>query len=82
MLGWFRKLLPREDRFFELFERHSRTVVGGAEALEQLLQGKDITAGARKSSISKMKPTISRRRSCWRCGARSSRLSIAATSRT
>ena len=42
MLGWFRKLLPREDRFFELFERHSRTVVGGAEALEQLLQGKDI----------------------------------------
>src|SRR5580765_2463144 len=27
MLGWFRKLLPREDRFFDLFERHSRTVV-------------------------------------------------------
>lgn len=42
MLGWFRRLLPREDRFFELFERHSRTVVGGAEALEQLLQGRDI----------------------------------------
>ncbi|WP_027166002.1 DUF47 domain-containing protein [Mesorhizobium sp. WSM3224] len=42
MLGWFRKLLPREDRFFDLFERHSRTVVGGAEALEQLLDGNDI----------------------------------------
>ncbi|TPN62526.1 DUF47 domain-containing protein, partial [Mesorhizobium sp. B1-1-5] len=42
MLGWFRKLLPREDRFFDLFERHSRTVVGGAEALQQLLLGKDI----------------------------------------
>ncbi|KQZ79094.1 nuclease PIN [Mesorhizobium sp. Root157] len=42
MLGWFRKLLPREDRFFDLFERHSRTVVGGAEALQKLLTGKDV----------------------------------------
>ncbi|RUX03609.1 MAG: DUF47 domain-containing protein [Mesorhizobium sp.] len=42
MLGWFRKLLPREDRFFDLFEQHSRTVVAGAEALQLLLQGKDI----------------------------------------
>ncbi|TIW23737.1 MAG: DUF47 domain-containing protein [Mesorhizobium sp.] len=42
MLGWFRKLLPREDRFFDLFERHSRTVVGGAEALQHLLNGEDI----------------------------------------
>ncbi|CDX42756.1 putative pit accessory protein [Mesorhizobium sp. ORS 3359] len=42
MLGWFRKLLPREDRFFDLFERHSRTVVGGAEALQHLLSGEDI----------------------------------------
>ena len=48
MLGWFRKLLPREDRFFDLFERHSRTVVGGAEALEQLLQGKDIDRWCQK----------------------------------
>jgi predicted phosphate transport protein (TIGR00153 family) len=39
MLGWFRRLLPREDRFFDLFERHSRTVVGGAEALQHLLGG-------------------------------------------
>jgi uncharacterized protein Yka (UPF0111/DUF47 family) len=42
MLGWFRRLLPREDRFFELFERHSRTVVGGAEALQKLLAGQDV----------------------------------------
>ena len=48
MLGWFRKLLPREDGFFELFERHSRTVVGGAEALELLLQGKDIDRWCQK----------------------------------
>ncbi|BAB53941.1 Pit accessory protein [Mesorhizobium japonicum MAFF 303099] len=59
MLGWFRKLLPREDRFFDLFERHSRTVVGGAEALEQLLQGKDIDRCVRRSSISRTRPIIS-----------------------
>lgn len=42
MLGWFRRLLPREDRFFDLFEQHSQTVVGGAEALQQLLSGNDV----------------------------------------
>ena len=41
MLGWFRALMPKEDRFFDLFERHSQTLVGGAEALRQLLQGGD-----------------------------------------
>jgi len=40
-VNWFRKLMPREDRFFDLFERHSRTVVGAAEALNELLAGKD-----------------------------------------
>ncbi|WP_112809359.1 DUF47 domain-containing protein [Ensifer sp.] len=39
MLAWFRKLLPREDRFFDLFANHSRTVVGAAEALDKLLAG-------------------------------------------
>ncbi len=39
MLGWFRKLMPREDKFFELFEAHSRTVVGAADALKALLAG-------------------------------------------
>ena len=41
MLSWFRKLLPREDRFFDLFAQHSRTVVGAAEALNELLAGND-----------------------------------------
>lgn len=44
MLGWFRKLLPREDRFFDLFDRHARTVVAAAEALEHLLSGEDVEA--------------------------------------
>jgi len=39
MLGWFRALLPREDKFFDLFERHSRVLVAGAEALQKLLEG-------------------------------------------
>jgi predicted phosphate transport protein (TIGR00153 family) len=39
MLGWFRALLPREDKFFDLFERHSLILVAGAEALQKLLEG-------------------------------------------
>ena len=39
MLGWFQKLLPREEKFFELFVQHSETVVAGAEALRALLDG-------------------------------------------
>ncbi len=43
MLGWFRKLLPREERFFDLFARHSQSVVLGAEALEGMLRGGEET---------------------------------------
>ena len=39
MLGWFHKMLPREERFFEMFEKHSRAVEGGAEALRAMLNG-------------------------------------------
>ena len=39
MLGWFQALMPKEMRFFDLFERHARIVVAGAEALRGLLQG-------------------------------------------
>jgi predicted phosphate transport protein (TIGR00153 family) len=41
MLGWFHALLPREERFFDLFAQHSRTVVAGAEALRAMLEGGD-----------------------------------------
>jgi predicted phosphate transport protein (TIGR00153 family) len=43
MLGWFHALLPKEERFFELFAQHSRTVVAGAEALRAMLDGGDAT---------------------------------------
>ena len=42
MMSIFRKLMPREDRFFEMFSRHSKTVVGAAEALRDLLNGKNV----------------------------------------
>jgi uncharacterized protein len=41
MLGWFRALMPKEERFFDLFERHSAIVVSAAEALRALVQGGD-----------------------------------------
>ena len=43
MLGWFRALMPREERFFELFTRHAQVTVAGAVALRALLTGsKDV----------------------------------------
>ena len=39
MLGWFRALMPREDRFFDLFRQHASTLVAGAAALEKMLEG-------------------------------------------
>jgi predicted phosphate transport protein (TIGR00153 family) len=45
MLNWFRALLPKDDRFFELFARHSQTVVAGATALQGLLQGGETVQG-------------------------------------
>jgi uncharacterized protein len=41
MLQWFRGLLPREERFFELFLAHSDAILGGAQALRAMLEGGD-----------------------------------------
>src|SRR5919199_5719518 len=46
MLAWFRALMPKEDRFFGLFERHAATLVDGAVALRALLDGTQDIAGA------------------------------------
>src|ERR1700693_374652 len=42
MLGWFRALMPKEERFFELFARHAQVTLAGAEALRALLTGGDV----------------------------------------
>jgi predicted phosphate transport protein (TIGR00153 family) len=39
MLRWFYALLPKEERFFELYARHSEIVLAGAQALRQMLEG-------------------------------------------
>jgi uncharacterized protein Yka (UPF0111/DUF47 family) len=38
-MNWFQRLLPREDKFFDLFEAHAATLVAGAAALRRLLDG-------------------------------------------
>jgi predicted phosphate transport protein (TIGR00153 family) len=49
MLAWFQALMPREERFFELYKRHVRTLADGAEALRTLLDGgPGIAEAARK----------------------------------
>jgi uncharacterized protein len=39
MLGWFKALMPKEERFFALFVKHATIVVAGAEALCGALKG-------------------------------------------
>ena len=41
MLNWFQALLPKEDRFFDLFEAHAETLKAGAVSLRHLLNGGD-----------------------------------------
>ncbi len=36
---WFQALMPKEDRFFNLFNQHARTIVEGSKALSALLHG-------------------------------------------
>src|SRR5437870_1499323 len=39
MLRWFNALMPREERFFDLFARHSETVAARATAVRDMLEG-------------------------------------------
>jgi predicted phosphate transport protein (TIGR00153 family) len=39
MLHWFRKLLPRDDSFFPMFDQHASIIVKGAQSLRQMLDG-------------------------------------------
>ena len=41
MLGLFRAVMPKEDRFFDLFAQHATTLVAGAKALKDLMEGGD-----------------------------------------
>ena len=39
MLGWFQALMPKEAKFFDLYERHAQTLVAGSRALRAVLDG-------------------------------------------
>ncbi|MDO9712929.1 DUF47 domain-containing protein [Paracraurococcus lichenis] len=41
MLRWFRRLMPREERFFDMYARHADAVVRGAVGLCAMLEGGD-----------------------------------------
>ncbi len=41
MLGWFQAMMPKEERFFDLFTQHARIIVACAEELRGLLRGGD-----------------------------------------
>ena len=43
MMRWFRAFLPKEERFFDLFDRHAQTVIQGAIALQGVLNGGEET---------------------------------------
>jgi predicted phosphate transport protein (TIGR00153 family) len=39
MMQWFYRLMPRQERFFPLFERHAAVLVAGAKSLRKMLEG-------------------------------------------
>ncbi len=39
MLSWFHKILPREEEFFVLFDRHAVVLMNGAATLRAILDG-------------------------------------------
>lgn len=41
MLRFIRAIMPKEDRFFDMFERHAQILVAGAGAMEKLLSGEN-----------------------------------------
>jgi hypothetical protein len=45
MLNWFQALLPKEGKFFDLFEAHSRTLCAGARSLRLVLDGGEAVPG-------------------------------------
>jgi uncharacterized protein len=51
MLRWFHALMSKEERFFELFARHSHAVLSGAQALRAMMEGGEAVATNCKTVI-------------------------------
>ena len=39
MLGWFYRIMPREERFFDMFERHAQRLIVGSKLVREMLDG-------------------------------------------
>jgi predicted phosphate transport protein (TIGR00153 family) len=52
-MRWFQAMMPKEERFFDLFAAHARVVVGGAEALRSLMDGGDQVAACCRTIMEK-----------------------------
>ncbi len=51
MLNMFKGLMPKEARFFDMFERHAETLVGGAEVMSRMFaKEEDIEEACRQIS--------------------------------
>jgi len=44
MFRWFRRLMPREEHFFDMYARHADAIVRGAEELRGMLNGGEAVA--------------------------------------
>jgi uncharacterized protein len=44
MFGWIRMMMPREDKFFDLFERQAEKLLAGSSALLRLVDGGSIAS--------------------------------------
>jgi predicted phosphate transport protein (TIGR00153 family) len=48
MLRFIRAIMPKEDRFFDMFERHAQILVAGADAMTKMFDGgEEIAASCR-----------------------------------
>ncbi len=48
MLRFIRAIMPKEDRFFDMFERHAQILVAGADAMARMLDGSEEIAASCK----------------------------------
>jgi uncharacterized protein Yka (UPF0111/DUF47 family)/8-oxo-dGTP pyrophosphatase MutT (NUDIX family) len=49
MLSFIRAIMPKEDRFFDMFERHAQILVAGADAMAKMLDGGEEIAASCKN---------------------------------
>ena len=55
MLQWFQRLMPRQELFFPLFERHADVLLAGARALRDMLKGGDTSRRCRDVMAQELK---------------------------